>query len=93
MRLGKLAVIGLAALVGLGLGLIVAQPWHGPTDVEAVELDDEKAWREDDGSDAEVREDDGDDALRDGIRRRGAGRCMRLSGHCQQIRHHRGTRG
>jgi hypothetical protein len=35
MRLGKLAVIGLAALVGLGLGLIVAQPWHGPTEVEA----------------------------------------------------------
>jgi hypothetical protein len=69
MRLGKLAVIGLAALVGLGLGLIVAQPWHGPTDVEAVELDDEKAWREDDGSDAEVREDDGDDAD-PGIRRR-----------------------
>ena len=61
MRWGRLAVAGLAALVGLGLGLIVAEPWQGPTAVGAVELRDDEAWREEDAADVEVRDDNGDD--------------------------------
>jgi hypothetical protein len=59
MRWGKMAVLGLAVLVGLGLGVVVAQPWDGPTVVDALELEDE-ARRDDDASDDEVRDDDDD---------------------------------
>ncbi|MGZ8600520.1 MAG: hypothetical protein ACXWX6_10020 [Actinomycetota bacterium] len=61
MRWGKMAVIGLTVLVGLGVGMVVAQPWGDPTVVDALELDDE-ARREDDAPDGEVRDDDDDDA-------------------------------
>lgn len=61
MRWGRMAVLGLTAVVGLGMGVLVAQPWDGPTVVDALELDDEAARREDAAPDAEVRDDDGDD--------------------------------
>jgi hypothetical protein len=67
MRWGKIAVLALTGIVGLGLGLIVAQPWSGPTAVDALELDDQtgvddEAKREDDALGPEVSDDDdGDD--------------------------------
>jgi hypothetical protein len=70
MRWGKVAVLLFTGVVGLGLGLVVAEPWDAPTRVDALELDDE-AWREDDASDGEVRDDDGDDD--DGTRTNGGG--------------------
>jgi magnesium chelatase subunit D len=59
MRWGRMAVLLFTGVLGLGLGLVVGQPWEGPTRVDALELDDE-ARREEDAFDAEVR-DDGDD--------------------------------
>jgi hypothetical protein len=56
-----MAVLGLTVVVGLGMGLLIAQPWDGPTVVDALELDDEAALRDDDAPDGEVRDDDGDD--------------------------------
>ncbi len=63
MRWGKMAVLGLTAIVGLGLGLAVAQPWSDLTPVEAITLSDQldQARRDDDdGSGTEVRDDDDD---------------------------------
>src|SRR5688500_7455393 len=60
MRWGRIAVLLFTGVVGLGLGLVVAEPWDAPTRVDALELDDE-VRREDESPDGEVRDDDGDD--------------------------------
>ena len=56
MRWGRIGVLALTGLIGLSGGLIVAQPWDGPTAVSALELDE--ARRDDDAADGEVRDDD-----------------------------------
>ena len=58
MPWGKIAVVGLATLVALGLGLAVTQPWSGTRPVDALELD--QAWKDDDAPDAEIGDDDDD---------------------------------
>jgi hypothetical protein len=63
MRWWKMAMVGLVALIAFGGTLLIAQ--NGPTPVDALELDDDAARREDDGADLEVNEDDGDDDGRD----------------------------
>ena len=60
MPWGKMAVLGLAALVTLGLGLVFAQPWDSATAVGAIGLDDD-ARREEEAFDDEVRDGDDDD--------------------------------
>jgi len=71
MRWGKIAVLVFTGVVGLGLGFVAAQPWDNPTEVDALELDDE-ARREEDAFNAEVRDDDDDDD-RNGTRRGSGG--------------------
>jgi hypothetical protein len=71
MRWGKIAVLLFTGVVGLGLGFVAAQPWDNPTEVDALELDDE-ARREEDAFNAEVRDDDDDDD-RNGTRRGSGG--------------------
>jgi hypothetical protein len=65
MRWGRVLVLVLAGLVGLGIGLVVAEPWDGPTSVDALELDE--AWREED-ADAGMRNVDDDDGTGNGAR-------------------------
>jgi hypothetical protein len=73
MRWGRIAVLLFTGVVGLALGLIVAEPWDGPTRVDAVQLDDDvQGRREDDAFDGEVRDDDDDDDDDTGRRRAAA---------------------
>ncbi|HEX6332327.1 MAG TPA: hypothetical protein VF129_13725 [Actinomycetota bacterium] len=71
MPWGKIAVVGLATLVTLGLGLVATQPWKGPNPVDALELD--QAWKDGDAPDGEIGDDD-DDGDDTGTRTRGGAR-------------------
>ena len=36
MRWGRILVLAFTGIVGLGLGLIVAEPWDGPSRVDGI---------------------------------------------------------
>ena len=66
MRWGRILVLVVTGLVGLGVGLFVAEPWGGGRSVDAIELDE--AWREDDAGEAGMPDVDDDDGTGNGAR-------------------------